>query len=57
MSEQQQCEIDYKAHIKDLEQELNELEARKDTWTAEDEEKFHELRRRIYRSKVRKRCC
>ena len=56
MSEQQ-CAIDYKQHIKNLEAQAAELEAKKDTWTPEEEEQYHELRRKIYRSKMRKRCC
>ena len=54
---EQQCAIDYQQHIKNLEKERDDLEARKDTWTKEEEEKYYELKRRIYRSRVRKNCC
>ena len=58
MTEQvQQCAIDYQQHIKNLEAQAKEMEDRKNSWTPADEEAYHELRRRIYRSKVRKNCC
>ena len=53
----EQCELDYKEHIKKLKKQIKELEERKESWTEEDEELYGELRRRVYRSKMRKHCC
>ena len=50
------CSIDVRKHIEELEQELALLD-KKETLTPEEEERWHELRRKIYRSKARNRCC
>lgn len=59
MAEQvQQCAIDYQKHIEELQKQIKEYEAKgESSLTPEEREQLGELRRRVYRSKVRKRCC
>lgn len=47
---------DVKRHIKELEAERDEL-LKKENLTPEEQEHLRELKRKIYRSKVRNSCC